>query len=90
MEVVSLPIIQNIDVLAPINVLEKLIDKYFSVTEQVRRRATIGGNALSELKLLNRAIQSVHTWLLPPFEDLVNQYFMKEYVPSWLVLQSIL
>jgi hypothetical protein len=33
------------------------------------------------LKLLNRAIQSVHTWLLPPFEDLVNQYFIKNMYP---------
>jgi len=83
MEVVSLPINQKIDVLAPINVLEKLIDKYFSVTEQVKKEGqTIGGNALSELKLLNRAIQSVHTWLLPPFEDLVNQYFIKNMFPS--------
>lgn len=85
MEVVSLPINQNIDVLAPINVLEKLINKYFSVTEQIKKEGqTIGGNALSELKLLNRAIQSVHAWLLPPFEDLVNQYFVKNmFPPGW-------
>jgi hypothetical protein len=85
MEVVSLPLTQKIDVLAPIAVLEKLIDKYFSVTEQVKKEgATIGGNALSELKLLNRAIQSVHSWLLPPFEDLVNQYFVKNmFPPGW-------
>lgn len=85
MEVVSLPINQKIDVLAPINVLEKLIDKYFSVTEQIKKEGqTIGGNALSELKLLNRAIQSVHAWLLPPFEDLVNQYFVKNmFPPGW-------
>ena len=85
MEIVPLPLTQKIDVLAPINVLEKLIDKYFSVTEQVKKEgATIGGNALSELKLLNRAIQSVHTWLLPPFENLVNQYFIKNmFPPGW-------
>ena len=85
MEVIDLPINQKIDVLAPIEVLEKLIDKYFSVTEQVKKDGeTIGGNALSELKLLNRAIQSVHTWLLPPFEDLVNQYFIKNmFPPGW-------
>jgi len=90
MEVVGLPMNQKINVIEAIERIEAVIDNYFSVTNEIKSDGNrIGGSDLSELKLLNRAIQGAHSWLIPPFEALCNEYFVRNGFPEgWHVKLS--
>lgn len=83
MDIVGLPVNQKIDVMSAIERMESMIDSYFSLTNEIKQEGSrIGGSDLSELKLLNRAIQGIHSWLLAPFEKLVNEYFIRNGFPD--------
>ncbi len=90
MEIVPLPVTQKIDVLSAIEKIEDTIDHYFNLTDDIKSDGNgVGGSDLSELKLLNRAIQGAHSWLIPPFEALVNEYFTRNGFPEgWHVKLS--
>jgi hypothetical protein len=90
MEIVPLPVTQKIDVLSAIEKIEDVIDHYFNLTDDIKSDGNgVGGSDLSELKLLNRAIQGAHSWLIPPFEALVNEYFVRNGFPAgWHVKLS--
>ena len=90
MEIVPLPVTQKIDVLSAIEKIEDTIDHYFNLTDDIKSDGNgVGGSDLSELKLLNRAIQGAHSWLIPPFEALINEYFVRNGFPEgWHVKLS--
>lgn len=87
MEIISLPIGTEIDVLKTHDVLKSVIDDYFSISNMISKDGTlIGGSSIPELKLLNQAIRGLHNWLLAPFETLLNQYFKLNGFPvGWTV-----
>lgn len=91
MEIVSLPISSEIDVLRTHDVLKSVIDDYFSISNMISKNGTlIGGSAIPEFKLLNQAIRGVHNWILAPFENLLNKYFILNGFPDgWTVRLTI-
>lgn len=91
MEIISLDIGQQVEVLPMIEVLKSIIEDYFSISKMISKDGTlIGGSSGPELQLLNQAIKGRHAWLLSPFEDLLNQYFtMNGFPEGWTVRLSI-
>lgn len=91
MEIINLDVGQQVDVLPMIEVLKKIIEDYFSISKMISKDGTlIGGSSGPELQLLNQAIKGCHNWLLSPFEDLLNQYFVMNGFPDgWTVRLSI-
>ena len=65
--------------------LKAVIDDYFSITDMISKDGTlIGGSSGPELELLNQSARGVHNWLLKPFENLLNQYFvLNSYPEGW-------
>jgi len=91
MEIVNVPLDPKKDVLQTIDVLNAVIEDYFSISKMLSKGgALIGGSNISELKLLNQAIRGLHNWLLAPFEDLLNQYFtLNNFPEGWTVRLTI-
>lgn len=91
MEIISLPLSSEIDVLRTHDVLKAVIDDYFSISNMISKDGTlIGGSSIPELKLLNQAIRGLHNWILAPFETLLNKYFILNGFPDgWTVRLTI-
>ncbi|MDD3915343.1 MAG: hypothetical protein PHF76_11945, partial [Bacteroidales bacterium] len=71
--------------------LKQIIDDYFSISNQISKDGnSIGGSAIPEFQLLLQAIKGRHNWLLAPFENLLNQYFvLNNYPEGWTVRLTI-
>jgi len=91
MEIQNVPFDPKKDNLATEATLKAIIDDYFSISNQISKNGTlIGGSAIPEFQLLLQAIKGRHTWLLAPFEQLLNQYFvLNGYPEGWTVKLSI-
>lgn len=91
MEIISVPFDPKKNNLDTEATLKAIIDDYFSISNQISKNGTlIGGSAIPEFKLLTQAIKGRHNWLLAPFENLLNQYFvLNGYPDGWTVKLTI-
>jgi len=91
MTIVNIPFDPKKDNLATESTLKAIIDDYFSISNQISKNGTlIGGSAIPEFQLLLQAIKGRHNWLLAPFENLLNQYFvLNNYPEGWTVRLTI-
>jgi hypothetical protein len=87
MEVIPVPFDPKKDNIKTAEFIKSIIDDYFNVSEMITKDGTlIGGSSRSELDITNQAAEGVHKWLLPQYEEILNQYFwLNGYPDGWSV-----